>query len=100
MDLIADNTITALHDNSLDLNTLQPDIHLNEDISAPIAIGDKIGTATYTVDNTEYTVNLLANSNVEKDISFYIIICIVGILLLLISLHIMKKVKEKNTRKK
>lgn len=101
LDLIADNTITALHDNSLDLNTLKPDIHLNEDISAPISIGDKIGTATYTVDNTEYTVNLLANSNVEKDISFYIIICIVGILLLFISLHIMKKSKKKkNNRKK
>lgn len=91
LDLIADNTINALHNKELDLNTITPEISLNEDISAPITAGEKIGTATYTIEDEQYTVNLLANSNVERDISIYIAILIIGILLLIVAITIMKK---------
>lgn len=100
LDLIAESNINALHNKNLDFNTITPEITLNENISAPIVSGEKLGMAKYTIEGTEYTVNLLANSDVDKKIDLYVILLITGVLLLFISSIIMKKNKRKKHRRK
>ena len=42
-----------------------PEIQLNDDISAPIAQGDVLGKAIYTIDGIEYEADIVATHNVE-----------------------------------
>lgn len=100
LDLIIDTDINALHNKTLDTTTIIPEISLNEEILAPITQGEKLGTVKYTIDDTEYTANLLANSDVEKNINVYLILIIFGIALLLIASCIMKKNKKKKINRK
>lgn len=100
LDLVAENNINVLYNKQLDLNSITPKIVLNENIQAPIYKGEKLGTATYTVEDTEYTVNLLANSNVEKRIDLYIILLLVGLILLFLSIIIIRKNKKKKYHRK
>lgn len=98
LDLIIDADITAFHNKNIDLNSITPIINLNENIEAPITAGTPLGTVKYSIDGLEYDAKLLAGSDVEKDLSIYIILLIIGIILLLISSCIMKKNKRKNRR--
>lgn len=44
----------------------EPVITLNDVIEAPIHSGDLVGTATYNIYNTDYTINLIAGNTIEK----------------------------------
>ena len=83
-------------------NEIIPEIKLNENLFAPIAKGDVVGTIKYTVDSVEYTSKLLANADVieKTDMSIYVLIC--GIIILFIAISIMpkKKNKKKKMRKR
>ena len=65
LDLILENDITALVKNTE--KTITPEISLNDDISAPIATNTVLGTATYTISGVQYTENLLASHDVQKN---------------------------------
>ena len=43
-----------------------PQVHLNENLKAPINKGDVIGSVTYTVDGIDYTADLIASNDVKK----------------------------------
>ena len=64
--------------------TIEPTVTLNENLSAPIEEGQVVGTATYTVDNQTYTVNLKAGNTVKKSYTLYFIIVVAIIALILI----------------
>ena len=84
---------------ALDVDTVIPKIKLNENLTAPIAVGTKIGTIKYKVDDIEYSAKLLAKTNVEEvDYSIYIVIS--GLLLLMFALSMLKDSKKKKKRKK
>ena len=66
LDLAFVDSIYALVNNSdLDTNYI-PEIYLNSDISAPIAEGDVLGKAIYTIDGISYEADIVATHNVEN----------------------------------
>ena len=66
LDLLTDKSVSALINNSESISEIKPEITLNENISAPIEEGAILGKVKYTVDNIEYTTNLIASHSVEK----------------------------------
>ena len=100
LDLLIENDITVVNNKTTDINSISPKIELKENLIAPISKGDIIGTIKYTVDNIEYSSNLLAANDVEKsDIST--ILVVLGLILIIIALIIYPGIKrKKNTKRK
>ena len=77
-----------------------PTITINENLSAPIMKNDTVGTITYVIDGIEYSQNLVAQNNVEKNnIILHILLIILVIFLLLIFILFSLKNKAKRTKK-
>ena len=87
-----------------DLNKeIEPVITLDENLSAPIALGQKVGTITYNIEGIEYSADLIASHEVKKSsLLFYIIqiILIVFILFILYKLFFKKNNKRKKLKSK
>lgn len=100
LDLIVSNDISILI-NQKDINsTFLPEVNLNDNIKAPLKKGDIIGTVTYTAEGTQYTENLIANSDVTKSNAFIILLGLIFVLFLcFLYLKFLKK-KKKNKRLK
>lgn len=100
LDLILEDSISGLIKNDSELP--EPSIVLKDNISAPIASGTVLGTMTYTINNIQYTKNLIASHDVEQD-SFLLLIFkfTLGILIILIIITlIFSKSKKKRKKKK
>ena len=53
---------------------IEPDFELNDNLSAPISKGDIVGKIKYTIEGIDYSSNLVAANNVEKNnILFFIL---------------------------
>jgi len=100
LNLIAKDTLTAYINKETDLQNLSPEIKLNENIVAPIIAGTSLGSVTYTVDNIEYTTELLASHDVEEKLSVEIFVLIIGVILLFLGITILKKNSRKKVRNK
>lgn len=98
LDLIIDESITVVNNKSIDMNDVIPEIKINENIEAPIAAGQKLGTIKYKVDDIEYSANLLAKTEVVR-VNYSVYFIIAGIILLFISFK-MLSLKSKKKRKK
>ena len=98
LDILIQDTITVFNSIKTNTDDIFPEIKLNENLVAPIYAGDVVGTIKYTVDSVEYTSKLLAKDDVipKPDITIYILIT--GIVLLLIGIFIIPK--KKNKKKK
>ncbi|MBQ9266929.1 MAG: D-alanyl-D-alanine carboxypeptidase [Clostridia bacterium] len=66
LELVAEEDLVVSISREDTENQFESTIHLNEDIKAPISKGEVLGTITYHIYDKDYTVNLIANSNVEK----------------------------------
>ena len=66
LDLNTDSDINILVTNDKEKDEINGEIKLNEDIKAPIAKGDTLGTITYNSDGIEYTANVIAANDVQK----------------------------------
>ena len=100
LDLIIDENITVVNNKSINMNDVIPEIKLVENIEAPIAAGQKIGTIKYKVDDIEYSANLLAKTDVVR-VNYSIYFVIAGLILLLLSLKVLNtKSKKKRRRRK
>ncbi len=84
LNLVAESDIETIVTNDRINESVEPVIELNEDLKAPIEKDQVIGTATYTVDNISYKINLTAGNNVKKSYALYIVIAISIIALILI----------------
>ena len=80
--------------------TIEPQINLNEHLQAPIKKDSIVGTATYTVDNIKYTINLKAGNEVKKSYTLYLVIAIAIIALLLIIFEKPNKKKKRQTTRR
>ena len=101
MDLILENDVNAFVSNSIDLSSIEPEIKLNENLSAPIAQNTVLGTVTYNIDGISYTENLVASHSVEGSTFLEIILKLVfGIIILFIVYELMYSKKKKKSRKK
>ena len=85
LDVIAKNDIYVLSKNENKNLAILPEVHLNENLKAPINQGDKVGTVKYTSEGIEYTEDLLASNDVKKShflIKFLLFVLLVFICLL------------------
>ena len=102
LDLIAKDTINTYMSKDINLDDLSYEINLNENIEAPIAENEVLGKITYTVDDIEYSTDLLASHRVEKKFDIQIFILIGAILLLIFGIRLLTKKpnKRKKTKRK
>ncbi len=99
LNLIAESSISALVPNEISTNSITPEINLNENISAKIDEGTILGTATYKIDNTEYTTNLLASHDVLESFSIPFSILNIGIIVIaLLATYLIFFHKSKNSK--
>lgn len=103
LDVLAENEIYAIVPSTFDINSLSSNmkIELKEDLSLPISKDDYVGTITYTIDGTDYTVNALAGNAIDASPSFImnLLKCLVALVLLYIVYKLMYK-RSKIKRKK
>ena len=97
LNLVAETGINTMVTNDK-LN--EPQINLNEHLQAPIKKDSIVGTATYTVDNIKYTINLKAGNEVKKSYTLYLVIAIAIIALLLIIFEKPNKKKKRQTTRR
>ena len=95
LDAVVSNDIAVLIKMENKDIALLPEVHLNDNLKAPIKKGDKIGSVTYKVEDIEYTEDLLAGSDVKKSRLFLKILFAIAAIVL-IRLYI----KAGNSRKK
>lgn len=99
LNLIAESSISALVPNEISTDSITPEINLNENISAKIDEGTILGTATYKIDNTEYTTNLLASHDVLESFSIpFSILNIDIIVIALLATYLIFFHKSKNSK--
>lgn len=100
LQLLLKDSISSIVPNDFDLNSLQPNIELNENITAPIAEGAVLGKVTYNINGITYTSDLVASHNVEKSEILLLVGQIALAILVLVVLVIILKPKKKNKRYK
>ena len=97
LDLIAENKISALINNS-DMNkSFIPTISINE-LSAPIKKGDVVGSISYEINGKKYSTNLIAGSDVNKSYWFVYVGGVLVLAIIVIRLINLKK-RKKRVRK-
>ena len=95
LDLLASETITALINNSTLVSEIEPEIILNEKITAPIEEGSILGTVKYKIEGIEYTSNLIASHFVEESkLLLYILYSFIAIVVLFILHRVLFKRKK------
>ncbi len=100
LDLLIKDSITVINNKETNTDEILPEINLISDLKAPIKKGDSVGTIKYTVDNIEYTSELLAGSDCEEKEDYSTLVLTFGIILLIISFMILPKKKRKKKSKK
>lgn len=101
LDLVLEETIETFIDNSINVKNLEPKIHINDNIAAPIHANDVLGTVTYNIDGTTYTRNLLAKNDVKASTFFENLLKIAfAIIILFIVFELMYLKKSKKNKKK
>ncbi|MFR1777864.1 MAG: D-alanyl-D-alanine carboxypeptidase family protein [Clostridia bacterium] len=100
LNLVAETGINTMVTNDKLNDTIEPQINLNEHLQSPIKKDSIVGTATYTVDNIKYTINLKAGNEVKKSYTLYLVIAIAIIALLLIIFEKPNKKKKRQTTRR
>lgn len=98
LDVLIEDSITVINNKETDTSQIVPEIKFNDNLLAPISVGDTVGTIKYTVDDVEYSSKLIAVSNVDVKSDFSLYFIIVGIILLFIAFTIKPK-KKRNVKK-
>lgn len=88
-----------------DLETgFSPNVELDENIKAPIRKGSVVGKISYTIDDTNYTTNLIASQDISSNsllpIAFKIVLVIAALLVLKCLVNLLGGGKKKGKRKK
>lgn len=99
LELVIDESITVVNNKSINMNEVIPEIKLVENIEAPIAAGQKLGTIKYKVDDIEYSANLLAKTEVIR-VNYSVYFIIAGIILFLISFKVFASKSRKKHKKR
>ena len=97
LNLISNEPIKALVNNNSSYK-VEPEIIINEKISAPIEEGTSLGKATYNVEGISYTTDIVAEHNVEKS-NFYLYFIIFVGFVFVIMLFVFLRKKKKQSKK-
>ena len=99
--MVLKDNIEAFVKNDFKIDNIEPTITLNDNLVAPIITDDTVGTISYSIDGIEYKSDLLAGSTVyaKTDISIYLIVAGLAILLFAIILMPKKRHSKKSRHK-
>lgn len=101
LDLILDKDISSLVTKEYNMSDINTNVILKDDIKAPIAKGEKVGTITFNVDGFDYTANLIASHDVfALDIKKTVLEITLMIILLWLFVSINNHRRNKRNRKK
>ena len=100
LDLLYSEDVYALLPNDYDLSSVVPTVQLSEDISAPVAEGNKLGQITYSIDGTDYSCDLESSHTVFKSnfVKTFMQLILLIIFLILLAKFIRFKNKRKNKK--
>ena len=87
LDVVISNDVYVLCRQEDKNSAILPEVTLNENLKAPIKMGDVVGKVKYTVEGIEYEENLLANNDVKKSHWFIRLICF-SIIIFIIMLYL------------
>ena len=100
LNLVISTNITAMHNKKININEIEPEIVLNENITAPITAGQELGTIKYSIDGINYEAKLLAEKDIQKrTYEKEIFIAVVVILVILLLMLVAKKKSRKKRRR-
>ena len=95
LNLVISDDIKVINNIKIKAEEIEPEINLNENIIAPIAQGQELGTIKYTIDGLEYNAKLLAENEVIKK-TYYVEISIgVGVFIIMVGIIIIIKKHRK-----
>jgi len=77
--------------NDTDISKLKPEIKFNDNLSSPIYAGDTIGKITYTLNDKEYSTDLIAETSAYTAHNYTSYILIIGLILLVVSIILIPK---------
>ena len=101
LDLYSSQSITVVVKNENYRVDFEPEISLNESLSAPIKKGDIVGTATYDIEGIKYTFDLIAGNNINKTSILSIVVrCIVILVIFYIVILVLNKKSKRNKKYK
>ena len=103
LDLLLENDVIAFMSNAKNLDSIAPEIKINDNLSAPIAQNAVIGTVCYNIDGISYTSNLVASHTVESSVfleNIFKILFAFIILFIVYELMYSKKKKKKSKKSK
>ena len=86
LNLAISEDITVIKNVKTNISEIEPEIILNENISAPIEEGQELGTVKYNVDGIEYTAKLIAEKNVELRTYYKEILIVIGTIMIIVIL--------------
>lgn len=98
LDLLISDDLSALVSQDEFNNDFEPKIELQNNLFAPIAQGQVVGKIIYTIDDVDYSADLIASHNVEKSGFLTLLIQIILIILILFLLY--KLLFDSNSTKK
>lgn len=98
LNVLFETDIDALVDANTVSTDLLPEVHLDDNLKAPITKGSVVGSVSYTIDGINYTTNLIAGQDILANSTFSIII---KIIIVLFALYILKCfLNRRNSKKK
>lgn len=104
LNIVAKNNVDILLKNNVDINSLDKKVEINENLSAPISEGSVVGKVTYTIENKEYSTELIAANSVTasnfETVIFRILLIFLILYLLTIFLRKINRNGNKHTRNK
>lgn len=98
LDLLISDDLSALVTQDEFDTDFEPQIELQDNLFAPIAQGQVVGKITYTIDDVQYSSNLLASHSVEQSGFITIVVQIVLVIIILFLLY--KLLFDSNSNKK
>ncbi len=96
--VLVKDDIEFLCENDKSLETLKPEIVIDEKLKAPIATGSVVGKISYTVDGKTYSSDLVAGSNVLPSNFFPILLRVCMIIVTLYLIYLLVRPKKNNRR--
>lgn len=101
LNVLYENDIFALIKQSDLTADFSPEVELDKNIKAPIQKGTVIGKISYTIDEINYTTNLIAGQDISANSIFTILIKIIAIIIVLYFIKcILNYTNKKKKRKK
>lgn len=101
LNVVIQNDINVLINNSTDISTLVPNVEMNSNLNAPITKNSVIGKITYTINGVDYSSNLIAGSDViASRFMNNLFTVLLVIFILFIICKILKSGKKKKKKKK